>query len=261
MKVVGYAYPWDVAEPGFMDRVRSAGIDEVAVATSYHSTRAATPWSTTSTAVDASHAALYRPQRDEAWAGRRLRPGTPSWLSDPDPAGTAIARLLSQGLPVSAWVVLNHDSRLGEQQPDVTVLNCFGEGYPWAMCPSRPEVREHAATLTAESVRGLDVSTVVLEACGQLGVVHQCRHEKTDGAWSPAVVQLLSVCCCDACAWGSAQTSHSNHWRCGSMLPRPVYSRRRYASQWIWAAALQRRWKTWRRRPASAWKCRRGSQH
>ena len=87
MKVVGYAYPWDVAEPGFMDRVRSAGIDEVAVATSYHSTRAATPWSTTSTAVDASHAALYRPQRDEAWAGRRLRPGTPSWLSDPDPAG------------------------------------------------------------------------------------------------------------------------------------------------------------------------------
>ncbi len=200
MKVVGYAYPWDVAEPGFVDRARAAGIDEVAVATSYHSTRAATPWSTTSTAVNARHAALYRPQRDEAWAGRELRPGTPSWLPDPDSAGAAIARLLDEGLPVAAWVVLTHDSRLGEQHPDVTVHNCFDETYPWALCPSRPEVREHAATLTAESVRGLDVSTVVLEACGQLGVAHQSRHEKTDGAWSPAVVRLLSVCCCDACA-------------------------------------------------------------
>ena len=200
MKVVGYAYPWDVAEPGFVDRARAAGIDEVAVATSYHSTRAATPWSTTSTAVNARHAALYRPQRDEAWAGRELRPGTPSWLPDPDSAGAAISRLLDEGLPAAAWVVLTHDSRLGEQHPEVTVHNCFDETYPWALCPSRPEVREHAATLTAESVRGLDVSTVVLEACGQLGVAHQSRHEKTDGVWSPAVVRLLSVCCCDACA-------------------------------------------------------------
>jgi hypothetical protein len=200
MKVVGYAYPWDAAEPGFVERVSAAGIDEVAVATSYHSTRAATPWSTTSSAVHAAHAALYRPQRDEAWRGRTLRPGAPSWVSDPDPAGTAIARLREAGLPASAWVVLTHDSRLGAQHPDVTVRNCFDESYPWALCPSRPAVREHAAALTAESVRGLDVSTVVLEACGQLGVVHQCQHEKTDGAWSPAVVQLLSVCCCDACA-------------------------------------------------------------
>ncbi len=200
MKVVGYAYPWDVAEPGFLDRVGAAGIDEVAVATSYHSTRAATPWSARTTAVHAPHAALYRSLRGEAWAGRRLRPGTPSWLTDPDPAGTAIAQLRDAGLPASAWVVLTHDSRLGAQHPDVAVQNCFGETYPWALCPSRPEVREHAATLAAESVRGLDVSTVVLEACGQLGVVHQCQHEKTDGVWSPAVVQLLSVCCCDACA-------------------------------------------------------------
>ena len=200
MNVVGYAYPWDVTEPGFVDRVKAAGVDEVAVATSYHSTRAATPWSTSSSAVSATHAAFYRPQREEAWGGRVLRPGTPEWLPDPDSAGTAITRLLDAGLPASAWVVLTHDSRLGAQHPDLTVRNCLGESYPWALCPSRPAVREHAATLTAESVRGLDVSTVVLEACGQLGVVHQCQHEKTDGAWSPALVRLLSVCCCDGCA-------------------------------------------------------------
>jgi hypothetical protein len=53
-----------------------------------------------------------------------------------------------------------------------------------------------------ESLAGLVVSSVVLEACGQLGVVHQCRHEKTSAVWSPAVIRLLSICCCDACAPG-----------------------------------------------------------
>ncbi|MFD2416305.1 hypothetical protein [Amycolatopsis pigmentata] len=96
--------------------------------------------------------------------------------------------------------MLTHDSRLGERFPDIAVRNCFGESYPWALCPAHEEVRAYAATLTAESLRGLEVSSVILEACGQLGAVHQCRHEKTDAVWAPAVVRLLSVCCCTACA-------------------------------------------------------------
>lgn len=123
---------------------------------------------------------------------------------DPDSASTAITTLREAGVPTAAWVVLTHSSLLGSAHPDVAVRNCFEETYPWALCPSHPEVRAYAATLAAESVRGLDVDTVVLEACGQLGVVHQCRHEKTDGVWSPALVQLLSVCCCQRCAAGWA---------------------------------------------------------
>lgn len=197
MKVTGYAYPWDVAEPGFVDRARELGVDEVAVAVSYHSARAATPWSRTRTAVHARHAAFYRPVRDERWA--RLRPPRPDWVDSPDSAGEAVALLNEAGLPVAAWLVLTHSSALGTEFPELTVRNCFGERYPWALCPSHEEVREYAVTLVEESLAGLDVSSVVLEACGQLGAIHQCRHEKTDAVWSPAVAKLLSVCCCDAC--------------------------------------------------------------
>ncbi|TQJ01418.1 hypothetical protein [Amycolatopsis cihanbeyliensis] len=45
---------------------------------------------------------------------------------------------------------------------------------------------------------------MVLEARGQLGVVHQHQHEKTGAVWSPATARLLSVCCCAACAAGWA---------------------------------------------------------
>ena len=50
--------------------------------------------------------------------------------------------------------------------------------------------------LTGTALDGLDVRSVVLEACGQLGAVHQHQHEKTDAVWSPAAARLLSVCCC-----------------------------------------------------------------
>ncbi|GHF69082.1 hypothetical protein FHX82_003481 [Amycolatopsis bartoniae] len=197
MRVVAYAYPWDVATPGFVDRVRELGVDEVAVAVSYHSARAATPWSHTGTAVYARHAAFYRPVREGVWG--KLTPGVPDWTASPDSAGEAVSVLNDAGIPAAAWLVLTHNSLLGQRFPELTVRNCFGERYPWALCPSHEEVRAYAATLVEEALAGLDVSSVILEACGQLGAVHQCSHEKTGAVWSPAVARLLSVCCCDAC--------------------------------------------------------------
>jgi hypothetical protein len=202
VKVTGYAYPWDVLESGFAARARDLGVDEVAVALSYHSARAATPWSASRTAVVARHAAFYRPVREEAWGGKRLRPSAPDWVTAPDSGGDAVRVLNEAGIPAAAWLVLTHNSQLGYAHPDVVVRNCFGEAYPWALCPSQPAVREYAATLTAEAVAGLELSSVILEACGPLGAVHQHQHEKTDGVWAPAVARLLSICCCDACAAG-----------------------------------------------------------
>lgn len=197
MKVTGYAYPWDVLEAGFAARVRDLGVDEVAVALSYHSARAATPWSSSGTSVVARHAAFYRPVLGQ-WGA--LRPSTPDWVTSDDSGGDAVRLLNEAGIPAAAWIVLTHNSQLGYEHPDVVVRNCFGEAYPWALCPAQPAVREYAATLTAEAVAGLELSSVILEACGPLGAVHQHQHEKTDGVWAPAVARLLSICCCDACA-------------------------------------------------------------
>lgn len=195
--VTGYAYPWDV-RPGFADRVAASGVDEVAVAVAYHSARAATPFDGSRSAVVARHAALYRPV-GTGWG--RLRPAEPDWVG-PDSAGEAVAELRRSGVDVAAWLVLTHNSLLGGRFPDVAVRNCFGEVYPWALCPSHAEVRDYAARLTRSALDGLDVRSVVLEACGQLGAVHQHQHEKTDAVWSPAAARLLSVCCCAACARG-----------------------------------------------------------
>jgi hypothetical protein len=198
--VSGHAYPWDVVgDPAFLDRAT----ETVTLAAAYHCTRAATPLHPAHQIVDARHAALYRPVRTAAWKGHRLTPRPADWMTVADPAGEAAALLKRSGRRVNAWIVLTHNTRLGTERPDVAVVNCFGEPYPYALCPAHAEVRDYAAVLAAEAVRDVDFDGISLEACGQLGVSHLGHHEKTEGAWTPGTAKLLSICCCTACraAW------------------------------------------------------------
>jgi hypothetical protein len=192
-----------IGDPSFVDRVLHIGVDTVTMAAAYHSTRAATPLHPEHQVVTADYAALYRPVREEAWKQLRLTPAAPAWMEDPDPFGTAAATLRAAGLRVAAWIVLTHNTRLGAANPDLAVVNCFGESYPYALCPAHEDVREYAATLAAEALRDAPVDEVSLEACGQLGLTHLNHHEKTDDAWTPYAQRLLSICCCAACrgAW------------------------------------------------------------
>ncbi|GAA4902263.1 hypothetical protein LX16_0274 [Stackebrandtia albiflava] len=207
--LAGHAYPWDVVgDPGFTDRVRAAGVDSVTLAASYHSARAATPLHPAHQLVDARDAALYRPIRESVWSGRRLRPIAPQWMETADGFGEAADVLTGAGIPVAAWIVLTHNTRLGLAHPDVAVVNCFGEPYPYALCPAHAEVRDYAALLAAEAVRDGPVTAVSVEACGQLGIGHLGHHEKTDGAWTPAAQRWLSVCCCAACRAGWRTHGH-----------------------------------------------------
>jgi hypothetical protein len=199
-RLSGHAYPWDVlGDPEFPCRVRDHGVSDITLACAYHAVRAATPLHPRHQIITAPTSALYRPVRRKAWSGHRLVPAPASWLDDPAPFDTATTMLGRAGFKVSAWVVLTHNSRLGESYPDVAVTNCFGDRYPHALCPQWSEVRRYAATLASESVQGIDLSGVLLEAWGQHGVAHGGMHDKTAGAWSPATSRLLSICCCAAC--------------------------------------------------------------
>ncbi|MBP2702801.1 hypothetical protein JOL79_03160 [Microbispora sp. RL4-1S] len=201
MNVV-YAYPWDiVGDPEAAGRLKGVGADAVALAASYHTTRAATPLHPAHRLVDARHSACYVPVRPEAWRGARLTPAGAPWVASADPFGEARDALRDAGLPVHAWTVLTHNSLLGTANPDLVVRNAFGEAYPYALCPAAQEVRDYCATLVQEIVELGRPDALILEACGALGFRHGGHHEKTDGAdWSPAQVALLSLCFCAACA-------------------------------------------------------------
>lgn len=195
-----YLYPWDVVgDPSCVSRLVSGGFEHVSVAAAYHSVRAATPQHPRHRFVLAESAALYRPVRADVWAGRRLRPVSAPWTDCEDSFERAVRALVAGGLRVSAWVVLNHNSGLGRAHRDLVVRNCFGDLYEWALCPGNEDVREYAAVLAAEAVRGLPLEGISLEAYGQLGSEHGGHHEKTFRSYTPLAELVLSICCCDAC--------------------------------------------------------------
>lgn len=202
MRAVGYAYPWDyLDDPAAAPRAASLGLDAVALAASYHATRAASPLHPRRRVFDAPHSALYVPRREDAWRGRRLAPRAATWLEEPDAFGVATRRLVAEGLTVEAWIVLAHDDDLGRGNPDLVVRSAFGDAYPYALCPWSEEVREYCATLAEEVVATTLCDGVVLEACGPMGVEHAGVHDKTDFArWDATTRRLLSLCFCAHCA-------------------------------------------------------------
>jgi hypothetical protein len=198
---VGYAYPWDyIGDPAAASRAATLGLDAVAVAASYHATRAATPLHPGHRIFEAEHGACYAPVREQAWRGHRLIPDLPAWDPDGDSFGNACRQLTAEGLQVEAWIVLAHNSALGRAHPDLVVRNAFGDVYPYALCPAAQDVQEYCLTLVEEIVRSGPVHGVVLEACGPMGIEHAGKHDKTEFAtWDEARRALLSLCFCQAC--------------------------------------------------------------
>ncbi|HEY3630085.1 MAG TPA: hypothetical protein VGL21_04265 [Jatrophihabitantaceae bacterium] len=197
-----YVYPWDVVgDPAAASRIAELGVTDAVLAAAYHTTRALTPLHPRHRIVVAQHAAAYYPPDPGVWKGRRLQPGPATWVDGPDSFGTAAAALRTAGLNVQAWVVLAHNTRLGEQFPDVAVRNAYGDVYPWALCIAQDDVREYAITLVGEIGDRDDLDGFELEACGWYGYDHQSAHDKSTGVKLTAFEEyLFSLCFCPACA-------------------------------------------------------------
>ncbi|MGW2142847.1 hypothetical protein ACWCOT_00965 [Nonomuraea bangladeshensis] len=196
---IAYVYPWDVVgDPSAPDRLAALGVDAIALAASYHSTRAATPYHPSHRVLDAPYPAFYLPVRPSAWS--RLRPASPTW-TPADAFLQARDALKAVGLQVHAWTVLTHNSQLGAANPDLIVRNAFGDPYPYALCPAHDDVLDYCDHLVREILTLAAPDGFILEACGPMGFSHLSVHEKTSGAdWTAVDSDLLSLCFCTSCA-------------------------------------------------------------
>ena len=220
MRAWANLYPWDVdGDPAAADRIAGLGLTGVTLAAAYHSVRAVTPFHPGHRIVTRDAAVYYRadPARWRATRTRsaRLRPAMAR------PAGSferAAVALRSRGLQVTAWAVITHNDRLGAAVPSAAVRNAFGDGYPWALCPASPAVREYAAALAGEIAALPGADAIELEACGWYGVEHLSAHDKTAGAATGARAQwLLSLCFCAACRGEYAAAGADPDWLAASV--------------------------------------------
>ncbi|MGW1541773.1 hypothetical protein ACWCPM_16315 [Streptomyces sp. NPDC002309] len=206
MKASAFVYPWDVnGDPRAPDRIAVLGVEQVTLAAAYHSTRALTPRHPRHRVVTAAHAAVLYPADEARWEGRALRPHPAGDWAPGDAYGEAAAALARAGLEVHTWVVLAHNSRLGAEHPDTSVVNAYGDRYPWAPCVAQPATRAYLVELAAEAAVRPGARGTELESLGWYGLAHLHAHDKIAGvALGDAGQYLMSLCFCPSCRAGYA---------------------------------------------------------
>ncbi|NGO10453.1 hypothetical protein G5C60_23395 [Streptomyces sp. HC44] len=206
MKASAFVYPWDVnGDPEAAARIAGLGVRQATLASAYHSTRALTPRHPRHRIVTARHAAVLYPV-GRRWEGRRLRPYAAGDWAPGDAYGEAASALALAGLQVHTWVVLAHNSRMGDEFPDTSVTNAYGDRYPWAPCIAQPDTREYLVDLAVEAAVRPGAGGTELESLGWYGFAHLHAHDKTAGvALGDAGQYLMSLCFCPSCRDGYTQ--------------------------------------------------------
>lgn len=203
VKASAFVYPWDVnGDPEAPARIAGLGVGQVTLAAAYHSTRALTPRHPRHRIVTAEYAAVLYPPGDR-WAGRGLRPYPAGRWAPGNAYGEAAEALAAVGLEVHTWVVLAHNSRLGSEHPDTSVVNAYGDRYPWAPCIAQPATRAYLTDLAAEAAVRPGARGTELESLGWYGLQHLHAHDKTSGVGlGDAGQYLMSLCFCPSCRAG-----------------------------------------------------------
>ncbi|KPI30386.1 hypothetical protein OV320_3170 [Actinobacteria bacterium OV320] len=206
MKASTFVYPWDViGDPEAAARIAALGVEQVTLAAAYHSTRALTPRHPRHRIVTAEHAAVLYPTdpAGDRWKGRALRPYPAGDWAPGDAYGEAAEALARAGLDVHTWVVLAHNSRMGAEHPDTSVVNAYGDRYPWAPCIAQPATRAYLVDLAAEAAVRPGAGGTELESLGWYGLQHLHAHDKTGGVGlGDAGQYLMALCFCPACRAG-----------------------------------------------------------
>lgn len=92
---------------------------------------------------------------------------------------------------------------MGADHPATSVVNAYGDRYPWAPCIAQAATRAYLVALAAEAGARPGARGVELESCGWYGLAHLHAHDKIGGVGlGDAGQYLMSLCFCGACADG-----------------------------------------------------------
>lgn len=196
-----YAYPWDVAEldeAELIDFVTAAGLNTVTLAGSYHAGKFLRPHGRGGRVFFPEDGRTFFRFRPERYGS--IRP-IASQLTERDDVMGRLSR--NSQLAVEAWMVLLHNTPLGQQYPNAVVRNAFGDPYWYSLCPANPGVADYAVALCKDVATGNPLSGIVIETPGWLPFRHGYHHEAMFMEPNPALEAGLALCFCPHCERGA----------------------------------------------------------
>ena len=201
---VTWAYPWSFLgerPTARFEDLTSRGIDGVNVASHYHSIRVFDPQRSERLFESHPGGCYFDPPPDH-FADTPVSPPINDVGDSDDPLRDVVALASEAGVTPNAWVVCNHNSRLGAENPEYRFESAFGTPHDHALCPSHPEVREYFAGV-GRSLAEYDVGEIQLESIGFPNAFHghgsDFGHDKNQVVTGTDEEFLLSQCFCSGC--------------------------------------------------------------
>jgi len=197
-----YCYAWDLAEagvPAAADDLRARHINTITLAGAYHAGKFLRPHGQRGKVYFPEDGTAYFKTRPERYGA--IRPVENSLLADHD----IFEECCGLGdMAVNAWMVLMHNSRLGQAHPDHCVENAFGDRYIYNLCPSAPAARAYAVALCGDVTDAYPVMGLSLETPGFLPFQHGYHHEFGLVRQNSWLDNLLGLCFCTHCVTGAS---------------------------------------------------------
>ena len=198
-----YAYPWDLADetvPGVVGEVAALGLDTVTIAGSYHAGKFLRPHGRSGKVYFPDDGTIYFNADAKRYGA--IKPIASRLVREHD-----VLRELTHDARVATnvWLVLLHNTRLGEMHAHATVRNAFGDHYVYSLCPSCPDAREFAIALCVDVTSNYPVAGISLETPGFLPYAHGFHHEFAMVNTNRWLEGRLGLCFCDHCIAGAGQ--------------------------------------------------------
>ncbi|WP_345784795.1 hypothetical protein [Natronococcus wangiae] len=197
MEFATWMYPWDFLEEGpdrIAEHLTTAGIDEINLATNYHTVQAFTPHNPNRRTFFAQASSYFYP--DDQYG--RLEP-VPYFEMEDDWVDT-IAGELPAPLSLNSWTVGCHNSRLGMAHRDVTIENAHGDDLVFGLCPSNPAVRLYLTNIVRDLAFRDHFDRIELETFDYFyGTGFGWHHQKIHVQLGALGEFLFGLCFCDEC--------------------------------------------------------------
>jgi hypothetical protein len=197
-----YLHPWDVVDEGprrVLSRIRSVGIENVNLATSYHSARFLLTHNPKRKIIFAEEGVVYFEPDPDLYRNTILKPRRSLELGRIDVLDLLLHSASQYGVGVNSWTVTFHNAAFGHAYPQLVIIDAYSGLNYNHLCPNNPQVRNYHIALIKDLAR-YDPAGIILESSGFPGsVVHGDHHEGFGTQIEPVVSELMTVCFCANC--------------------------------------------------------------
>jgi len=192
-----YVFAADLLDEGPLavaERNSALGLSAISLAMAYHRSRDVVPHTGEKPRVRYRDDGVYFEPDPAIWAGSLAQPRVQDAA---ECAAVAELLALDDRIAVEAWLVVLHNSDLGERYPELNGVTCFGDRLVAHLCPSNPDVQDYAINLVKQvSLMGMDV---IAECLNFQPFPHGHHHERSFSPIGPGEEILHSLCFCSWC--------------------------------------------------------------